>query len=66
MFCTVIGIESGKVHKRISSDLTLNCYDNEHIFYLSVVLPIMWVFILIIPVVLVIFTKKLIKEKKIW
>jgi hypothetical protein len=53
LICKVIDTENGIEEKRISSELTLKCYDNEHIFYiLVIVLPIICIFFLIIPAVL--------------
>ncbi len=66
VFCTVVDNENGIDNKRISSELTLRCYDYKHIYYLLlIVLPIIFIFTLIIPGVLFKLVVNLIKEMKI-
>ncbi len=65
LFCTVIDDENGIELKRISSDLTLKCYDHEHVFnILVIVLPVLCIFVIIIPIVLIILIKSQIKHEK--
>ncbi len=59
MFCRVIDNENGIENKRISSDLTLICYDHNHVFYILVLaLPVIFITIVIIPGVLIQLIKK--------